>query len=112
MLFAQRIKSSSISGTGRSTYPAAAFEARAMQATLEPLADCSPTETPADLEVSVVMPCLNEARTVGRCIDKATQALRDMGVAGEVIIADNGSSDGSPAIAVAHGARVIPVEHR
>src|SRR5947209_3294181 len=83
-----------------------------MEATLELSADCSLSDTGAKPEVSVVMPCLNEARTVGRCIDKATQALRDMGVAGEVIIADNGSSDGSPAIAVAHGARVIPVEHR
>jgi glycosyltransferase involved in cell wall biosynthesis len=69
-----------------------------------------PTETAAALEVSVVMPCLNEARTVGRCIDKAKKALDEIGVHGEVVIADNGSSDGSPEIALQHGARVVHVE--
>src|SRR5262249_27489821 len=64
------------------------------------------------IEVSVVMPCLNEARTLGRCVDKALSALRGMDVNGEVIVADNGSSDGSPEIAEAHGARVIHVEAR
>jgi hypothetical protein len=83
-----------------------------MQATLESPVNCTRSETEADLEVSVVMPCLNEARTVGRCIDKATRALQEMGVAGEVIIADNGSSDGSPELAGKHGARVIHVERR
>jgi hypothetical protein len=65
-----------------------------------------------DVEVSVVMPCLNEARTVGRCVDKAVAALQKMGVRGEVIVADNGSSDGSPAIATEHGAWVVHVEQR
>ena len=65
-----------------------------------------------EMEVSVVMPCLNEARTVGRCVDTALAALRNMGVRGEVIVADNGSTDGSPAIAKAHGARVVLVERR
>jgi hypothetical protein len=84
-----------------------------MQATLEPLTiNSSMPETVFDVEVSVVMPCLNEARTVGRCIDKARQALLQMGVAGEVIIADNGSSDGSPQIAQEHGARVVHVNRR
>jgi hypothetical protein len=69
-------------------------------------------ESNRDIEVSVVMPCLNEARTVGRCVDKAVRALKGLGVAGEVIVADNGSSDGSPQIARAHGARVVPVERR
>jgi len=64
------------------------------------------------IEVSVVMPCLNEARTVGRCVEKAVTALQKMGVRGEVIVADNGSSDGSPAIAENHGAWVVPVEQR
>jgi glycosyltransferase involved in cell wall biosynthesis len=59
------------------------------------------------VEVSVVMPCLNEARTVGRCVDKAFAALRALGVRGEVVVADNGSSDGSPDIVRAHGARVV-----
>jgi glycosyltransferase involved in cell wall biosynthesis len=65
-----------------------------------------------DIEVSVVMPCLNEARTVGRCVDKAVAALQKMGVRGEVIVADNGSSDGSPEIASEHGAWVVHVEQR
>jgi glycosyltransferase involved in cell wall biosynthesis len=64
----------------------------------------------ADIELSIVMPCLNEARTVGRCIDKAFDALERMDVCGEVVVADNGSTDGSPEIARAHGARVMVVE--
>jgi hypothetical protein len=70
-------------------------------------------EGPDDaIEVSVVMPCLNEARTVGRCVEKAVTALQKMGVRGEVIVADNGSSDGSPSIAQQHGAWVVPVQQR
>ncbi|HKS82426.1 MAG TPA: glycosyltransferase family 2 protein [Candidatus Acidoferrales bacterium] len=63
-------------------------------------------------EVSVVMPCLNEARTLGACIRKATAAFKRAGLRGEVVIADNGSSDGSQAIAEELGARVIPVAHK
>ena len=48
-----------------------------------------------DIEVSVVMPCLNEARTVGRCVAKALAELQRLGVRGEVVVADNGSTDGS-----------------
>jgi glycosyltransferase involved in cell wall biosynthesis len=66
----------------------------------------------AAIEVSVVMPCLNEADTIGACVQKAQQALRDAGIAGEVIVADNGSTDGSPAIADELGARVIHVQAR
>jgi glycosyltransferase involved in cell wall biosynthesis len=64
------------------------------------------------LEVSVVMPCLNEADTVGVCVDKALRALREGGIHGEVIVADNGSTDDSRALAVAHGARVIEAKAR
>lgn len=64
------------------------------------------------VEVSVVMPCLNEARTVGRCVEKARAALESLGVPGEVIVADNGSSDGSADLALAHGARLVRVEAR
>ncbi len=64
------------------------------------------------LELSVVMPCLNEADTVGTCIEKAWQALREQNVLGEVIVADNGSTDGSQAIASELGARVIDVPAR
>jgi hypothetical protein len=69
-------------------------------------------EPPGDLEVSVVMPCLNEARTVATCVDKAVKCLEKMGVQGEVIVADNGSSDGSREIAASHGARVVRVDRR
>jgi glycosyltransferase involved in cell wall biosynthesis len=58
------------------------------------------------------MPCLNEADTLGTCIERAAAAFRDAGLAGEVIVADNGSSDGSPAIAERLGARVIHVPAR
>ncbi len=63
-------------------------------------------------EVSVVMPCLNEHETVGVCIQKALEALREAGIRGEVIIADNGSTDGSVEIAESLGARVVPVQLR
>ncbi|NQZ97424.1 MAG: glycosyltransferase family 2 protein [Myxococcales bacterium] len=55
------------------------------------------------------MPCLNEAETLARCIDKAQRTMRALGVKGEVVIADNGSSDGSPEIARRAGARVVDV---
>ena len=58
------------------------------------------------------MPCLNEADTLATCIDKAHQAFRDAGIDGEVVIADNGSTDGSAEIARAHGARVVLVAAR
>ena len=61
-------------------------------------------------EISVVMPCLNEAETIAVCIQKASVCLADNGVSSEIIIADNGSTDGSQSIAEAEGARVVPVE--
>ena len=64
------------------------------------------------LDVSVVIPCLNEANSLAFCIDKATAAFRSAGLRGEVVIADNGSTDGSAAIAGEHGARVITVPQR
>ena len=64
------------------------------------------------MELTILMPCLNEAETLGRCIDKARAFLERAGVDGEVLVADNGSSDGSPAIAAARGARVVPVAER
>ncbi|MEM9295706.1 MAG: glycosyltransferase family 2 protein [Planctomycetota bacterium] len=63
-------------------------------------------------EVSVVMPCLNEADTLAACIRKAWAGLQEAGVRGEVIVADNGSDDGSQAIARAEGARVVAVTQR
>lgn len=64
------------------------------------------------LELSVVMPCLNEARTVVTCIKKALDFMERNGVAGEVIIADNGSSDGSQQLAETAGARVVAVAEK
>jgi glycosyltransferase involved in cell wall biosynthesis len=61
-------------------------------------------------EVSVVMPCLNEADTLAICIGKAIRSLKDSEIDGEVIIADNGSTDGSPQIAMQKGARVVHVK--
>jgi glycosyltransferase involved in cell wall biosynthesis len=60
-------------------------------------------------ELSVVLPCLNEADTIATCIRKALAALRDSGIAGEVVVADNGSNDGSIGIAEREGARVVRV---
>jgi hypothetical protein len=70
------------------------------------------TQPDANPEVSVVMPCLNESRTVGTCVLKARAALETLGVRGEVIVADNGSTDGSQDIARAYGAQVVPVAQR
>src|SRR5436190_4446542 len=63
---------------------------------------------PADeVEVSIVIPCLNEAGSIALCVDKAISALLLDGVRGEVVVADNGSNDGSIEIAEHHGARVV-----
>lgn len=65
-----------------------------------------------DVELSVVLPCLNESETLDICLAKAFASLDDLGVVGEVIVADNGSTDGSRAIAAARGARVVDVPRR
>jgi glycosyltransferase involved in cell wall biosynthesis len=75
----------------------------------------SPSEIKIDghqIELSILMPCLNEAETVATCIKKAQKALEDLDVNGEIVIADNGSTDGSPEIAAALGARVIHVAEK
>ena len=61
------------------------------------------------IELTILMPCLNEAETIARCIEKAKVGLVRAGVPGEILIADNGSTDGSQAIAEKLGARVVPV---
>ena len=63
-------------------------------------------------ELSVVMPCLNEADTLGVCLDKAFSTMARLGVNGEVVVADNGSTDGSQQIAAERGARVVDVPDR
>ena len=90
------------------------------KATISPMrAGAEPRTTPAAgdgervvPELSVVMPCLNEARTLGTCIRKAQASFERIGIAGEVVVADNGSTDGSREIAEELGARVVPVEQR
>jgi glycosyltransferase involved in cell wall biosynthesis len=67
-----------------------------------------PGAAPArDVELSIVIPCLNEAAGVGIVVEKALRTLEREGISGEVIVADNGSDDGSPAVASAAGARVV-----
>jgi hypothetical protein len=66
----------------------------------------------AELELTIVMPCLDEAETLEVCIEKALRSLRENGIAGEVLIADNGSTDGSQDIARRLGARVVDIEVR
>jgi hypothetical protein len=68
-----------------------------------------PSENPC---VSVVMPCLNEQRTIGRCIKAALRGIAAAGISGEVIVSDNGSTDDSVRIAEAAGARVVRCERR
>ena len=69
-----------------------------------------PRDDTPELELSVIMPCLNEAETLATCIRKAQRSLDDLGINGEVVVADNGSTDGSQSIAAELGARVVPVE--
>jgi glycosyltransferase involved in cell wall biosynthesis len=64
------------------------------------------------VELSIVMPCLNEAETLARCIESARLGIQRSDVRGEIIVADNGSTDGSQAIAEKLGARVVPVKEK
>src|SRR5262245_23018184 len=63
-------------------------------------------------EVSIIMPCLNEADTLAACIGKARRALNEQEIPGEIIVADNGSTDGSQAIAAQLGARLVNVPQK
>jgi glycosyltransferase involved in cell wall biosynthesis len=65
-----------------------------------------------NMEVSILMPCLNEAETIEVCVRKAKGFLESRGIRGEVIVADNGSTDGSQTLATNAGARVVPVASR
>lgn len=70
------------------------------------------TASAKELELTILMPCLNEAETLAICIGKAKLFLDKSGISGEVLIADNGSADGSQDIAAALGARVVPVAQK
>jgi len=67
-------------------------------------------EEPETIELSIVMPCLNEAETLGVCIQKALKGIHDADSIGEIVVADNGSTDGSQEIAQRYGARVVPIK--
>ena len=64
------------------------------------------------LQLTILMPCLNEAETIAKCIEKARLGIERAGVSGEILIADNGSTDGSQAIAEKLGARVVAVPEK
>ena len=64
------------------------------------------------MKLTILMPCLDEAETIARCVGEARAALARAGVAGEVLVADNGSTDGSQALAAASGARVVQIAGR
>ena len=70
------------------------------------------TDRTTELELTILMPCLNEASTVGACVDAASATLTALGISGEVLVADNGSTDGSREIAAGRGARVVPITER
>jgi Glycosyl transferase family 2 len=64
------------------------------------------------VELTVVMPCLNEAETVATCVRKAVKFIADSGISGEVVVADNGSTDGSQQLAEDAGARVVDIQDK
>ena len=64
------------------------------------------------MELTVVIPCLNEGETVATCVSKAVRFIEQNGIDGEVVVADNGSTDGSRQLAADAGARVVPVIDR
>jgi glycosyltransferase involved in cell wall biosynthesis len=84
---------------------------RTATTTSPPPAEIVETE-PKSIYVSVVMPCLNESLTLGTCIKKAQGTIDRLGVLGEIIVADNGSIDGSQSLAENLGARLVPIEAR
>src|SRR6516225_8330002 len=71
---------------------------------------CDTQSTPTEL--TILMPCLNEAETIAICVKKASSYLSSSHIRGEILIADNGSTDGSQAIAQRFGARVVSISER
>lgn len=71
-----------------------------------------PNPDPSEIELSVVMPCLNEVHTLGTCIRKIRRVFEEQGIVGEIVVADNGSTDGSIDLAKQLGVRLVPVSER
>jgi hypothetical protein len=91
----------------------------ALRSNLSSLADSRYSQSPAapgfdahSIELTILMPCLNEAETVATCVRKARSFLERTGIQGEVLIADNGSADGSQELARAAGARVVRIQQK
>jgi len=80
-----------------------------ISAETKPLGELEAANEDVEVELSILMPCLNEAETLPTCILKAQSSLKKLNITGEIIIADNGSTDDSRAIATQMGARVIAV---
>lgn len=72
----------------------------------------SPAVGGSSVDLTILMPCLNEAETLATCITKASEWAERSGLTTEIIVADNGSTDDSQDIAVSHGARVVHVPER
>jgi glycosyltransferase involved in cell wall biosynthesis len=83
-----------------------------LESPLNPSHNDNPFNDEGEVELSVVMPCLNEELTLAPCIERAQGCLREMKVLGEILVADNGSEDNSQQIALKHGARVVKVPHK
>src|SRR5215210_9381374 len=75
-------------------------------------ASATPQGTGTELQLSVVIPCLNEAQSIEQCVTLARETMEKAGISGEVVVADNGSTDGSPELARKAGARVVPEARR
>lgn len=71
-----------------------------------------PSRTISTVELTILMPCLNEAKTVVQCVEAGSAFLRRAGITGEILVADNGSTDGSQELARAAGARVVDIPER
>ena len=69
-------------------------------------------QTDLKYELTCLMPCLNESKTLAKCIEQAQESIKNLGVSGEILIADNGSTDGSIEIAKSLNVRVINVQQK
>lgn len=83
-----------------------------MREDLQPNREQGPRDGPELVEVSVVMPCLNEEAALPLCIEEAQRAIEEMGLPGEVLVVDNGSTDRSVDVAARWGAKVVREENR